>query len=94
MSEMGNPSISIDYMTTTDNLSFLDTNGDKIKIPLWSVLLVIDDLSDEDKADIATAIVNEIDDGEIALSVLRMRCKKCGVRLSRVTDTCYCTTDE
>lgn len=41
---MGNPSISIDYMTTIDNLSFLDTNGDKIKIPLWSVLLVIDEL--------------------------------------------------
>ncbi len=81
-------------MTTTDNLTFLDTNGDKIKIPLWSVLLVIDELSDKDKADIATAIVNEIDDGEIALSVLRMRCKECGTRFSRITDTCHCVNDE
>jgi hypothetical protein len=81
-------------MTTTDNLTFLDTNGDKIKIPLWSVLLVIDELSDKDKADIATAIVNEIDDGEIALSVLKMRCKNCGVRFSRITGTCHCVNDE
>lgn len=81
-------------MTTVDNLTFLDTNGDKIKIPLWSVLLVIDDLSDKEKADIATAIVNSIEDGEIALSVLRMRCKECGVRLSRITDTCHCGNDE
>ncbi len=52
--------------------------GMTITMPAWCILEGIDQLSDEDKTDIATAIVNMIGDGRLALSVLQLRCRHCG----------------
>ena len=48
----------------------------------------------ENKTDIATAIANMIESDELALSVLRFRCKYCGKFLNEEYGTCYCTSDD
>lgn len=50
--------------------------------------------TDQEKTDIATAIVNMIENDELALSVLRYRCKCCGKFLNEEYGTCYCAADD
>ena len=80
-------------MKNTDILTYTDENGFKFHFPTWVVLGAIDNLSDEDKRDFAMTIVNTIKSKELALSVLDMRCKHCGIFLG-FDGVCHCWNDE
>lgn len=65
-----------------------------INIDNLSIIRTMENKTDQEKADIATAIVNMIESDELALSVLRYRCDYCGKFLNEEYGTCYCTADD
>jgi hypothetical protein len=82
-------------MKNTDTLKYVDKSGVEFTFPVWVVLGAIDNLSNEDKADLATVIVDMIggeNENELVLSVLRQRCMSCGKSLQG--EKCYCMREE
>lgn len=65
-----------------------------INIDNLSIMRTMENKTDQEKTDIATAIINMIENDELALSVLRYRCKYCGKFLNEEYGTCYCTADD
>jgi hypothetical protein len=80
-------------MKNIDTLTYTDKDGLKVMFPTWVVLQAIDNLSDEDKADFATAVVGMIGNDQLALTVLKQRCRDCG-RFLGFDETCHCMNDE
>ena len=82
-------------MNNKITLTYTDLNGFEFKFPVWVILRAIDNLSNEDKADLATVIVDMIggeNENELVLSVLRQRCMSCGKNL--YGEKCYCMAEE
>lgn len=65
-----------------------------INIDSVSIMQAMENKTDQEKTDIATAIVNIIENDKLALSVLRYRCDYCGKFLNEEYGTCYCTADD
>lgn len=72
-------------------------DGTVVVFPTSFVLKAIENLSDEDKEEFATAIVDMIVDDSRALSVLKNRCIDCGRKLKTkengMQERCYCIAD-
>lgn len=83
-------------MTNRDILKYTDENGYTFTGQAWIILGMIDNLSDRDKADFATAVIDMIaDDAEgrdLVLNIYNQRCKHCGKRLDG--ESCHCWNDE
>lgn len=85
-------------MKNTDMLSYTDPRGNSYTFPAYIALGAIDNLSDDDKAKLATTIVNMLPNTEegkyLALNVLRYRCNVCGEFLNVEHGVCYCSNDD
>lgn len=85
-------------MKNTDIMTYTDPNGNSYTFPSYILLGAIDNLSDDDKAELATTIVNMLPNTEegkyLALNVLRYRCDFCGTFLNVEHGVCYCERDE
>jgi predicted Zn-ribbon and HTH transcriptional regulator len=69
-----------------------------ISVPAWCVIEGILKLSESDRADFATTIINNMGDNEesneLVLSVLRNRCRQCGAQFQTPSKVCFCQHDE
>jgi len=81
-------------MKNTDCLPVYKDEKLELLVPIWKILELVDNLSDDDKADLACTITNMIEDNDKALSVLRMRCRHCGKFMNSEIEVCHCWNDE
>lgn len=85
-------------MNNINSLKVKHPAGFIIEIPFKFVMESIDNLSDDDKAELATTIVNMLPNTKegkyLALNVLRYRCNFCGTFLNVEHGVCYCERDE